>query len=212
MSDRTESLPLDDAENCECWLLSFEAHCRSKTSRTMWVNKGTSPKTDKFIERCGAKALLKIISMLPGKDVEKLEFEVIKIAITNYIQPRTRLVIADHTNFLQLSQSAGESEKDFKARSNEASVHCQWDSLQNIANDELINAERPKDKTELSRFLGMANYYGRFTQNFEICSPLHDAKKSMREHLTWDGLDKTLLIGMVFGNRGRGRPKTRFSW
>ena len=26
-----------------------------------------------------------------------------------------------------------------------------------------------------------------------------------------NGLDKTLLIGMVFGNRGRGRPKTRFS-
>ena len=59
------------------------------------------------------KALLKIISILPGEDVEKLEFEVIKTAITNYIQPTTRLVIADRTNFLQLSQSAGESEKDF---------------------------------------------------------------------------------------------------
>ena len=101
-------------------------------------DEGTSPKTDKFIERCGTKALLKIISILPGKDVEKLEFEVIKTAITNYIQPRTRLVIADRTNFLQLSQSVGESEKDFMARLNEASVHCQWDSLQNTANDELI--------------------------------------------------------------------------
>ena len=48
------------------------------------------------------------------------------------------MIIADRTNFLQLSQSAGESEKDFKARPNEASVHCQWDSLQNTANDELI--------------------------------------------------------------------------
>ena len=108
-----------------------------RTSRTM-CDKGTSPKTDKFIEKCGTKALLKIISILPGKDVEKLEFEVIKTTIMNYIQPRTRLVIADRTNFLQISQSAGENEKDFMARLNEALVHCQWDSLQNTANDELI--------------------------------------------------------------------------
>ena len=101
-------------------------------------DEGTSPKTDQFFEKCGTKALLKIISILPGKDVEKLVFEVIKTAITNYIQPRTRLVIVDRINFLQLSQSAGESEKDFMARLNEASVHCQWDSLQNTANDELI--------------------------------------------------------------------------
>ena len=53
--------------------------------------------------------------------------------------------------------------------------------------NKISNAERPKDKKELSRFLGMANYYGRFIQNFaEICSPLHDAKKSIRKHLTWD--------------------------
>ena len=53
--------------------------------------------------------------------------------------------------------------------------------------NKISNAERPKDKKELSRFLGMANYYGRFIQNFaEICSQLHDAKKSIREYLTWD--------------------------
>ena len=46
--------------------------------------------------------------------------------------------------------------------------------------NKVSNAERPKDKKELSRFLGMANYYGRFIQNFaEICSPLYDAKKSI---------------------------------
>ena len=53
--------------------------------------------------------------------------------------------------------------------------------------NKISNAERPKDKKELSGFLGMANYHGRFIQNFaEICSPFHDAKKSVREHLTWD--------------------------
>ena len=56
-------------------------------------------------------------------------------------------------------------------------------------------AERSKDKKKLSRFLGMANYYGRFIQNFaEICSPLHDAKKSIREHLTCDDRVKKVLI------------------
>ena len=83
MLDRTQPLPIDDAENCECWLLSFEAHCRSKNIADNVSDEGTSPKTDKFIEKCGTKALLKIISILPGKDVEKLEFELIKTAITN---------------------------------------------------------------------------------------------------------------------------------
>ena len=138
MSDRTEPLTLDDAEKCKCWLLSFEAHCRSKNITDVINDEGTSPKTDKFIEKCGTKALPKIISMLPGRDVEKIEFEDIKTVITDYIQPRTRLTIADRTNFLQLSQSAGESEVDFLARLNEASIHCQWDSLQASANDELI--------------------------------------------------------------------------
>ena len=138
MSDRTEPLTLDDGEKCKCWLLSFEAHCRSKNIRDVINNEGTSPKTDKFIEKCGTKALLKIISMLPGRDVEKIEFEDIKTVITDYIQPRPRLTIADRTNFLQLSQSAGESEVDFLALLNEASVHCQWHSLQASANDELI--------------------------------------------------------------------------
>ena len=78
ISDRIEPLPLDDAENCKCWLLSFEAHCRSKNITDDVSDEGMSPKTDKFIERCGTKALLKIISILPSKDVEKLEFEVIK--------------------------------------------------------------------------------------------------------------------------------------
>ena len=45
-------------------------------------DEGTSPKTDKFIENVTPKRFFpKIISMLPGKDVGRIEFEEIKTAI-----------------------------------------------------------------------------------------------------------------------------------
>ena len=45
--------------------------------------------------------------------------------------PRKRLVIADRTNFLQISQNEGESVVDFLSRLNDASTYCQWDDLKN---------------------------------------------------------------------------------
>ena len=100
----------------------------------------TTPQTDQFLERCGSKPLLKIISMLPGQDITKLTFAKIKEAIEVYIAPRKRLIIADRTSFLQLSQREGESVVDFLTRINDASIHCKWDSLSAEGpNDELIN-------------------------------------------------------------------------
>ena len=111
------------------WLIAFEAHCRTKKLRDALGKDGTSPQTDQFLERCGSKALLKIISMLPGKNITQLTFATIKEAVEDYIQPRKRLIIADRTYFLQMKQNAGESEVDFLTRLNEASTHCNWDSL-----------------------------------------------------------------------------------
>ena len=67
--------------------------------------------------------------MLPGKDITQLNFADIKKAVEEYIEPRKRLIIADRTHFLQMKQNAGESEVDFLTRLNDASTHCNWDSL-----------------------------------------------------------------------------------
>ena len=129
MPDKINAIPLENAEECRCWLVAFEAHCRSKNLDDELQDSGTSPKTDRFLEKCGTKALLKIISMMPGRNIETILFDDIKKAILEYIEPRKRLTIADRTNFLQISQHSGETEVDFLSRLNEASVYCDWDSL-----------------------------------------------------------------------------------
>ena len=129
MDSKYGVLPLDNAEECRCWLIAFEAHCRSKDIEDEVQDSGTSPKTDKFLERCGTKPLLKIISMMPGRNIESALFKDIKNAISEYIEPRKRLIIADRTNFLQISQHSGETEVDFLSRLNDASVYCEWDRL-----------------------------------------------------------------------------------
>ena len=48
--------------------------------------------------------------------------------------------------------------------------------------------------------------------NSRLLNVINRRKLSFVGHvLRSNGLDKTLVIGMVFGSRGRGRPKTRFS-
>ena len=100
MSD-SSNFPLDDADHCRVWLLSFEAHCRSKRLQDrVDPHSQTSPMTDKFLERCGTRSLLKIVSLLPGKDVASLLFSDIKKALMSYLEPTKRLLIADRTSFL----------------------------------------------------------------------------------------------------------------
>ena len=139
MSD-SSNLPLDDADHCRVWLLSFEAHCRSKHLQDrVDPHSQTSPMTDKFLERCGTRSLLKIVSLLPGKDVASLLFSDIKKALMSYLEPTKRLLIADRTNFLQLSQSPGESVVEFVARLNEAASLSKWELLEKeTASAELV--------------------------------------------------------------------------
>ena len=83
--------------------------------------------------------MIKIISLLHGKEIDKILFAEIKKAILNYIEPRDRLLIADRTNFLQMCQNNGEAEVDFLARLNSVSINCKWDELKNNSpSDELI--------------------------------------------------------------------------
>ena len=82
----------------KCWLVAFETHCRSKLVED---EIKILHKTDKFLEKCGTKALLKIISFLPRNEIEHVEFKEIKKVILVYVEPQARLIITERTNFLQ---------------------------------------------------------------------------------------------------------------
>ena len=139
MEPKLESLVLDDAECAKAWLVSFEALCRAKQIEDKLSTIGTSAVTDAFLARCGGKPLLKIMSLVSDKDIERMLFKDIKQVIENYLAPRKRLVIADRTNFLQLHQKDGEPVVDYLSRLNEASVFCKWDELkQGNPTEELI--------------------------------------------------------------------------
>jgi len=128
-SQNLSFLTLDNVSLAKCWLVSFDAHCRTNHIKDELNAEGTSPKTDKFLEKCGGKALLKISALFPGKSIENVLYKDIKAAILAYIEPQARLTIADRTNFLQMQQGPTETEYDFLARINEASNKCNWDKL-----------------------------------------------------------------------------------
>ena len=129
MSHNFEPLSLDNPDGCKCWLIAFEAHCRVKNLEDKLQTSGTSQQTDSFLELCGSKALLKLMSLMSDKSIEKQLFSKIKTCILQYVEPRKRLQIADRTNFLQMSQLPGESEVDYLARLNQASMLCDWHKL-----------------------------------------------------------------------------------
>ena len=63
MDSLRSNLILEKADEVNAWIISFEAMCRSKNiDDTKTGSSVNSAKTDKFIEKCGTKALLKIIS------------------------------------------------------------------------------------------------------------------------------------------------------
>ena len=129
MSGTLGTLPLDSAEACKCWIVSFEALCRNKKMDDKVTADGNTPKADKFLELCGTKPLLKIVTLFPGEEMDKLAFIKIKDGILRYIEPKSRLVIADRTNFLCMTQGEGETVVDYLSRLNEVSVLCKWQDL-----------------------------------------------------------------------------------
>ena len=141
MAEKIGALVMSNADECKAWLISFQALCRTKGIADI-TTKGAEKyhKTDKFLELCGTKALLKLISLLPGKDIEQTEFCDIKAAIKKYVEPRERLVIADRTHFLQISQLQNETEVDYLSRLNSAAAMCKWDDMKSLTspNDEMV--------------------------------------------------------------------------
>ena len=84
--------------------------------------------TDKFVETCGLKNLMKIASLIPGKNLSKVPYKDIKSAIKKYVEPSEKLIIAERTNFFQMQQD-NETVPDFLSRLNKASESCHFEKL-----------------------------------------------------------------------------------
>ena len=121
-------LTLDDPEETKLWLMIFEATCSGNKIKDENKN-GTQVMTNKFIEKCGIKALRKITSLLPNTKITELPYEDIKNAIQKYMEPTKKLIIAERTNFFMLHQSHSESVGDYLARLNKASESCEFEKL-----------------------------------------------------------------------------------
>ena len=127
---KVESLNMDNADESKVWLIAFEARCRTKKLNDKIDGGTTSPQTDAFLESCGAKALLKLITLMPGKEIQKEKFSDIKKTIERYTAPKTRLEIADRTTFLEMQQDDGETVVDFLSRLNDMATHCKWGNIE----------------------------------------------------------------------------------
>lgn len=76
--------------------------CHSKSTNDKLAVDKNSPKADKFLEICGTKSLLKILTFLSGKKIDEIQFEIVRRKLCSTIN-QSRLIIAD------ISQNEGES-------------------------------------------------------------------------------------------------------
>ena len=79
---------------------------------------------------------MKVKSLVAPTKVETVAFNGIETVLENYLQPRKRLVIAEQTKFVAITQRNGESSGDFLARLKEAARYCEFGNLKTIADPE----------------------------------------------------------------------------
>ena len=151
MASRTRDhrdLDLDDLRLTQAWMIAFNARCRADKLVDDTTTK-VYAKTDAFLARCGPKALSTLINLMPSVDIDTVPFKTIAEKINAYVAPKQRLVVAERTNFLQLTQKVSESEKDFLLRLNDGAEYCEWHKLP--------PASTQKELTKLRLIAGLQN-------------------------------------------------------
>ena len=76
---------------------------------------------------------MKVKSLVAPTKVETMAFNEIETVLENYPQLRKRLVIAEQTKFVAITQRNGQSSGDFLARLKEAARFCEFGNLKTIA-------------------------------------------------------------------------------
>jgi hypothetical protein len=86
MASRIKVLNLEDVDEAEMWMESFEAKCRIKKVKEI-DDEGNMAKTDLFMSPCGRNSLLKIkylVSLDTLRDLKKLLNTSVNLHIDGY--------------------------------------------------------------------------------------------------------------------------------
>ena len=86
---------------------------------------------------CGLDTLEKVQFIVAPKILTNMALKEINGAITAYLRPKTKLVIAERTNFYSIKQLPSESIMDFTVRLRQAVQFCKFDELK-TSNDPTV--------------------------------------------------------------------------
>ena len=135
---RKPELNLKEPDQAQMWLKAFERRARVEKQRDIDATPGTSGPpavaavakeyqvTDFFMSDCGLEALIMLSSLVAPRNIEDMKFIDIRKHLINYLKPQERLVVAERTGFLQISQGGEEPETDYLARIREAARYCKF--------------------------------------------------------------------------------------
>ena len=136
-------LNLKEPEQLVIWLKAFKARARVGKKRDVDAIPGTSGPpavaviaeeyqvTNFFISQCSLEALIKLSSLVAPRNIEDKKFIGIRKDLINYLKPQERLVVAERTGVLQMSQGGEEeeAETDYLAKLREAARYCKFEDL-----------------------------------------------------------------------------------
>ena len=138
-NETKKQLNLHEPEAALAWIDAFKVRCRAEKKADVPA-AGTTPAdiqvTDQFLFRCGVENFMKVKSLVAPTKVETMGFNEIETVLENYLQPRKRLVNAEQTQFVAVTQRNGESSGDNLARLKEAARYCEFGNLKTVADPE----------------------------------------------------------------------------
>jgi hypothetical protein len=118
-----DAVPLDNIDGFVTWTEIFDAQARAKQ-----ITDGKKL-TDEFLSNAGLKEVMKVKQLVAPSKVTDLDWKDIKTAIKNFLEPKTRLLIAERTTFMRMRQQATESIAEFAARLREQAVKCEFEKF-----------------------------------------------------------------------------------
>ena len=123
-----DAVPLAKIDEFTAWAEIFDAQARAKEI------KDKNRLTDEFLSSAGLEEVLKIKQIVAPKTLSQMKWKDIKAAISNFLEPKKKLLIAERTIFMQMKQDT-ESIGEFAARLREQAVKCEFEAFKNSSSD-----------------------------------------------------------------------------
>ena len=125
-------LDLKNAESSTAWIMSFVVKCCSEKKEDKINTDGTIQDlqvNNLFLSMCGQDAVIKFRSLISPRNLIDTPYKDIRLAISNYISPKERVVTAERAKFQSVIKGVGESDDDFLARLREQARYCDFEKL-----------------------------------------------------------------------------------